>query len=174
MNTVTPEFDNKTAIIRMEAWIRSVGTTTLPLLAGFSITAVVVVIGSPSFFLWPGVTVFLLTAAAVALIIAVQRAYHACMDLSEYEVGAGTTSDFARISELVIHTRRAYRIGLLFFLAGLTLAVAPEHVSGVEDVFRVFAAVVAFGACSYEGWWMWQDEWIQRRSKSSGGQQGTS
>lgn len=169
MDTVTPEFDNKPAIIRMEAWIRSVGTTTLPLLAGFSITAVIVVIGSPSFFLWPGMTVFLLTAAAVALIIAVQRAYHACMDLSEYAAGADAASNFARISDLVIHTRRDYRIGLLFFLAGLTLAVAPEHVSGVEDGFRVCAAVVAFGACGYEAWWMGRDKWMRRRSKGSGG-----
>ena len=102
-------------------------------------------------------TVFLLTAAAVALIIAVQRAYHACMDLSEYEVDAGAASDFAKISNLVIHTRRAYRIGLLFFLAGLTLAVAPEHVSGVEDAFRLCAVVAAGGTSVYEAVWMVRD-----------------
>src|SRR5262249_4619835 len=67
----------------MEAWIRSVGTTTLPLLAGFSITAVVVVAGHAAVFLWPGVKVFLLTVAAVAVMIAVQHAYQACMYFSE-------------------------------------------------------------------------------------------
>lgn len=146
----------------MEAWIRSVGTTTLPLLAGFSITAVVVVAGNAAVFLWPGATVFLLTAAAVALMIAVQRAYHACMYFSEDRSGAGSD----RVWDWVRHTRRAYRIGLLFFLAGLALAVAPKHVTGAQDIFRLGAVAVASGSCVYEAWWMAQDLWMQRGAQS--------
>jgi hypothetical protein len=147
----------------MEAWIRSVGTTTLPLLAGFSITAVVVVVGNAAVFLWPGVTIFLLTVAAVALMIAVQRAYHACMYLSEDRGGAGSD----RVWDWVMHTRRAYRIGLLFFLAGLALAVAPRHVTGVQDFFRLAAVIVAAGSCVYEAWWMVRDLWMRPDSQRS-------
>jgi hypothetical protein len=142
----------------MEAWIRSVGTTTLPLLAGFSITAVVVVAGNATVFLWAGTTVFLLTVAAVALMIAVQRAYHACMYFSEDRRGVGSDP----VWDWVKQTRRAYRIGLLFFLAGLALAVAPKHVTGMQDVCRLAAVAVASWACVYEAWWMARDLWMQR------------
>lgn len=141
----------------MEAWIHSVGTTTLPLLAGFSITAVVVVAGNSTAFTLPGVTVFLLTVAAVALMIAVQRAYHACMYFSADQSDATSV----RIMDLVKHTRQAYRIGLLFFLAGLALVVAPKHVAGVQDISRLLAVATASGACVYEAWWMARDFWMR-------------
>lgn len=61
---------------RLKRWIDSVGTVTLPLLAGCSITAVVVS-DDAAHFLLPGVTILVLAFAALALIVAVQCAYHA-------------------------------------------------------------------------------------------------
>ena len=75
--------------------------------------------------------------------IAVQRAYHACMYFLEDRSGTGSE----RVWDWVRHTRRAYRIGLLVFLADLALAVAPKHVTGVQGIFRLAAVVVASGAC---------------------------
>lgn len=159
---VAPESDDQPVTDRMEAWIRSVGTTTLPLLAGFSITAVVVVAGNAAVFLWPGAAVFLLTVAVVALMIAVQRAYHACMYFSEDRSGIAPN----RVQNWVRHTRRAYRIGVLFFLAGLALVVAPKHVGDAQDIFRLAAAIMASGACVYEGWWMIRDLWMRPDAQS--------
>jgi hypothetical protein len=159
---VAPGSDDRPTTDRMEVWIRSVGTTTLPLLAGFSITAVVVVAGNAAAFLWPGVTVFVLTVAAVTLMIAVQRAYHACMYISEDRSNAASD----RVRDLVRHTRRAYRIGLLFFLGGLALAVAPKQVTGAQDFFRLAAVVVSSGACLYEAWWMARDFWMRAGAQS--------
>ena len=47
--------DDESAWLRLESWVRSVGTTTLPLLAGFSTTSVVVVAdGADHFFDFSG------------------------------------------------------------------------------------------------------------------------
>jgi hypothetical protein len=70
---------------RLKRWIDSVGTVTLPLLAGFSITAVVAVSHDAAHFLLPGPTILVLAFAALTLIVAVQCAYHANVYLSEQD-----------------------------------------------------------------------------------------
>jgi hypothetical protein len=58
----------KSTEARVERWIDSVGTVTLPLLAGFSITSVVVVSDDAGNFRWPGLTILVLTFAALVLL----------------------------------------------------------------------------------------------------------
>ena len=74
--------DDKSVERRLKRWINSVGTVTLPLLAGFSVTSVVVSDDDANF-RWPAPTVLALAVAALVLIAAVQCAYHAHVCLSE-------------------------------------------------------------------------------------------
>jgi hypothetical protein len=67
---------------RLEKWVDAVGIATLPLLAGFSTTSVIVVSDDAANFRWPGFTVLALTIAAILLIGAIQFAYHARIELS--------------------------------------------------------------------------------------------
>jgi hypothetical protein len=60
-----PGVTGKHTEARLKRWIDSVGTVTLPLLAGFSITAVVVVSDDAANFLLPGVTILVLASARV-------------------------------------------------------------------------------------------------------------
>lgn len=146
---------------RLDAWVRSVGTTTLPLLAGFSTTSVVVVADGSDHFRWPGITICCLSAASALLILAVQRAYHACMLLAE---GAPEEDDIRRagVWRQVVRTRVFYRVGVLLFLAGLALAVAPVHrVPGVEDWFRWGGTGIAGAVCVFECCWMARDAWMR-------------
>lgn len=68
----------------VKLWVDSVSSATLPLLAGFSTTSVVVVADDAPNFRWSGWTVLPLAIAAVVLIAAVQFAYHARIALSEW------------------------------------------------------------------------------------------
>jgi hypothetical protein len=68
----------------VKLWVDSVSSATLPLLAGFSTTSVVVVADDAQNFRWSGWTVLFLAIAAVVLIAAVQCAYHARIALSEW------------------------------------------------------------------------------------------
>ena len=77
-----PGTNGKPTEARLKRWINSVGTVTLPLLAGFSITSVVVVSDDPAPFRWPGATTLALALAALTLVVAVQCAYHAHVYLS--------------------------------------------------------------------------------------------
>jgi hypothetical protein len=75
----------KTLEERFKSWIDTVGTITLPLLAGFNITFVIVVSDDAANFLLPGAAILVLAFAAVVLIIAVQCAYHARVYLFEQD-----------------------------------------------------------------------------------------
>jgi len=66
----------------LERWVDSIGAVTTPLLAGFSVSAVVVVSDDAANFRWPGAAILALAIAAVVLIAAVQCAYHARLYLS--------------------------------------------------------------------------------------------
>jgi drug/metabolite transporter (DMT)-like permease len=142
---------------RLKRWIDSVGTVTLPLLAGFSITAVVVVSDDPAKFLWPGATILVLAFAALALIVAVQFAYHAHVYLPEQGPDQEKGLWWAR------RTRWFYDAGLLALLAGLALVVAPHHVAGIQDYFRLAAVVLACAALLCEVAWLLLDPWLGPR-----------
>ena len=134
----------------------SVGTVTLPLLAGFIITSVVVVVSdNVAHFLWPGVTILVLAFAALVLIVAVQCAYHARVYLSKTDPDHKNGLDWAR------RARWFYDTGLFALLIGLALVVAPYHLARIQDYFRLAAVVLASITCLVEALWMRRDGWLR-------------
>jgi hypothetical protein len=138
---------------RVDRWIDSVGTVTLPLLAGFSITSVVVVSDDARNFRWPGLTILVLTFAALLLLGAVQSAYHARL----YQSKDDSDRDKARF--WVWWTRTLYDFGLLALLAGLGLVVVPLHYVAREAGFRWAAAGLALCAFIIEFVWKLRESW---------------
>ena len=143
----------KSAEARVERWIDSVGTVTLPLLAGFSITSVVVVSDDAGNFRWPGLTILVLTFAALVLLGAVQSAYHARLYLSKDD------PDYDKARFWVWWTRTLYDSDLLALLAGLGLVVVPVRYVGREAGFRWAAAGLALCACVVEFVWKLRESW---------------
>jgi hypothetical protein len=145
--------EGKSAEARAKSWIDSVGTVTLPLLAGFSITSVVVVSDDAGNFRWPGLTILVLTIAALVLLGAVQSAYHARLYLSK------DNPDYDKAQYWVWWTRTLYDIGLLTLLAGLGLVVVPLHYVGREAGLRWTAAGLALCAFVVEFVWKLRESW---------------
>src|SRR5262249_41117414 len=108
-----PVINDKPTEVRLKRWINSVGTVTLPLVAGFSITSVVVVSNDAGNFLWPGATILALSCAALVLVVAVQCAYHAHVYLSNEDPDYKKGLSWAR------RTRRFYDVGLFAVLVGV-------------------------------------------------------
>jgi hypothetical protein len=145
--------EGKSTEARLEKWIDSLGTATLPLLAGFSITSVVVVSDDAGNFRWPGLTILVLTFAALVLLGAVQSAYHARLYISKND------PDHHKARFWVWWTRTLYDGGLLALLAGLSLVVAPLHYVGREAGFRWAATGLALCACVVEFVWKLRENW---------------
>jgi hypothetical protein len=140
---------------RLKRWISSVGTVTLPLLAGFSVTSVVVVSDDKSSFQLPGPAIFALAFASLVLIVSVQCAYHAHVYLSnkdpEYEKGLR----WAR------RTRGFYDAGLAALLVGLALVLVPHRDTEIQAGFRWAAFGLACAACVGEVIWLIVDPWLR-------------
>jgi hypothetical protein len=149
----TESAEGKSSEARVQRWIDSVGTVTLPLLAGFSITSVVVVSDDAGNFRWPGLTILVLTFAALVLLGAVQSAYHARLYLSKDD------PDYDKAGYWVWWTRTLYDGGLLALLAGLGLVVVPLHYVGREAGFRWAAAGLAICAFVIEFVWKLRESW---------------
>lgn len=144
-----PRTNGRPAAARLARWVDSIGSATLPLLAGFSAASVIVVSDDAANFRWPGAAILALAIAAVVLIAAVQCAYHARIylpDKSIREVSPGFSPDGddredndARSQQQDDYqlglawtrwTQRAYHCGIVALLAGLALAVAPQPCNG--------------------------------------------
>jgi hypothetical protein len=151
-----PGANGKTIEARLKRWINSVGTVTLPLLAGFSITSVVVSDDAVPF-RWPGATILVLALAALALVVAVQCAYHAHVYLSNKDPDYNKGLCWAR------RTRWFYDLGLVAVLAGLALVVVPYRVTGIQACFRWAAFWLACAACLGEFVWLVLDPWLGPR-----------
>ena len=117
-----------------ENWIKPVGDVAAPLLAGFSFTAVIVISGDTGHRRWPSLTLLALTMAAVTLIAAVENSKYA-RDKSQ------ATRRWLK------WTRNLYHFGIIVFLLGLGLALAPQHGTGFQGTFQWLASAVAFVAC---------------------------
>jgi hypothetical protein len=158
----------------LERWIDSVSSSTLPLLAGFSTTSVIVVSDDATRFRCPGMTILFFTIATVVLIAAVQCAYHARISLSVVSRDGSSAHsrapliapdtagpvnrqqgvDYQRGLKLTKTTRWTYDIGLLALLAGLCLAVAPlRAATGAEAYIRWAASAIALCAAVAELVW---------------------
>jgi hypothetical protein len=111
------------------AWVDALGNATLPVLAGFSTTTVIVVSDDVDHFRWPGATILVLAVATVLLIAAVQCAYHARMYLAGGPAGSESFTPWESGRRKLgltwsNRTRRAYHWGIIALLAGMALAVA--------------------------------------------------
>jgi hypothetical protein len=172
-----PRTNGRPAAARLARWVDSVGSATLPLLAGFSAASVIVVSDDAANFRWPGAAILALAIAAVVLIASVQCAYHARIylpDKSIREVSPGFSPDGddredndARSQQQDDYqlglawtrwTQRAYHCGIVALLAGLALAVAPHHVMGIQGALQWIATSIAFAACAGEAGWVIRQE----------------
>jgi hypothetical protein len=140
---------------RLETWIDSVGTVMLPLLAGFSITSLVVVSDDAGSFQFPGATILALSCAALVLILAVQCAYHARVYL------LNKRPDYERGIYWARWTRRFYDAGLFSLLVGVALIVFPHHTTDVQAGFRLAAFILACLTCLGEIAWVFRDKWLR-------------
>jgi hypothetical protein len=163
-----PKTDGMPTAARLARWVDSVGSATLPLLAGFSTASVIIVSDDAANFRWPGAAILALTIAAVVLIAAVQCAYHARIYLSDKSGREDAGSQDERSQQQdgdyqlgltwTRWTQRAYHYGIVALLAGLALAVAPHHPTGIQGTLQWFAAGVAFAACAGEASWITRQE----------------
>jgi hypothetical protein len=149
-------------------WIDSVGTTASPLLAGFSLASVMVVINDPTHFRLPSATILALTVAAAVFIVALQfaqiarRSFKAREDLptsdrlydKDKEAASRFTTDgydkrFVALNDATWwfkRARRAYHTGILALLLGLAFALVPEPRTGIEGGLRWWAFGIAVAA----------------------------
>jgi hypothetical protein len=117
-----------------EHWFSSVGNVAAPLLAGFSFTAVITLSNDTGHRRWPGITLLAFTMATVSLM--------AALEFSKYVRDNGKpVADRERVESW---TRNFYHLGIVTVLLGLGLALAPQHVTGLQDTVQWVASAVAF------------------------------
>jgi hypothetical protein len=156
-----PSEDTRTASDALDDWIKSVGDTAAPVLAGFSFTVVIVVSDDAGHFRWPGEAILALTVAAIALVAAFQCAKYARDQRwpganrprsSIWWTGLGYFSQAPekRTEAWRKWTRRYYHLGITALLAGLAFTLAPQHVTGAQEILRWIASGLAFAACAGE------------------------
>ena len=152
--------------------IDSVSAVASPLLAGFSLTSVIVVSDDSNNFRWPGAAALVLAIAAIILIGAVQCGYNARQYLwsgadalnwwPEMENDAELETllreeqvdAFHRWEDWSKWTRRTYNYGIVALLGGLGLALPPPDATAGQGGLRWAATGVAFAACVGEVCWI--------------------
>lgn len=125
-----------------------------PLLAGFSIAFIGLVIGSAAAFRWPGWTLLALTVSALLLITAVQGGFwarHYRPDVSG-EDSAGWKLELQAFTRWLHITRWSYNSGIALLLLGLALAIFPRA-HDPERIWRQAAALAAAAAAIGEILW---------------------
>lgn len=136
-----------------ETRARSIGEVASPLLAGFSFTNVIVIAMSSDTknFLLPGLAMISWTVASIAFIASVGFAKYVA------EVGLPR----GKVAKYEWRTDSCYHLGVVTFLLGFGLALAPQHSSG-SYVFRWVASGVAFAAFAI--WTYIYVKWARRRA----------
>jgi len=125
-----------------------------PLLAGFSIAFIGLVIGSVGAFRWPGWTLLSLTLSALLLITTVQGGFwarHYRPDVSA-EDRPGWTLAIPEFTRWLYVTRWSYNSGIALLLLGLALALFPRS-HDPDSVWRQIAAWIAGAAALGEVLW---------------------
>lgn len=151
--------------------VDSVGAVASPLLAGFSLTTVVLISDDQADFRWPGAAILALAVAAVLLLGAVECAFNArkyiwsaddvrawwpdMEDGSNREQLLRAQQDraFHRWQAWSLWTRRAYNVGIIALLVALGLALPPKHGTDTQSSLRWVASGVAFLSCAGEIAW---------------------
>jgi hypothetical protein len=147
-----PVPSTKNAAADERARARSIGEVASPLLAGFSFTNVIVIAMSSDTenFLLPGVAMISWTVASIALIASVGFAKY----VAEIELQHPKVENYKRRTDF------CYHFGVVTFLLGFGLALAPQHSSG-SYVFRWVASGIAFFACI-----IWAGVYVKRKLQS--------
>lgn len=150
------------------AAIDSMGSVAAPLLASVSAALATLVISNEEAFRWPSPTLFLLVVATLALITAVQCAFHARQysvtpsDLEEWWPASDPSGvelqrqyqrhHLSRHSAWANAASVAYNVGLVCLLLALALMTLPQGDLG-DSLVRLAAAGLAFlGAASELVW----------------------
>jgi hypothetical protein len=125
-----------------------------PLLAGFSIAFIGLVIGSAAAFRWPGWTLLPLTMSALLLVTCVQggfwiRHYRPDVSVDEQHEWTLALPAFKRWLHL---TRWTYNAGIALLLLGLALALYPRG-TDVQAGLRRLASGLALAAATAEVVW---------------------
>jgi hypothetical protein len=149
--------------------LQAMGSVAAPLLAGFSITVVTVVLTSSQQVRWPGIVVILATIATIALISSVQFTFWAREvavspeDMRRWWDDADTVSGRAfRVAEMrsfqAVHRRYAARAryaydgGIVALLLALGAVLVPPS-AAAQPALRWAAACLAALAAVFEIVW---------------------
>ena len=129
-------------------WVGAVGEVSIPVLAGFSFTAVIVVTDDAVNFRWPGAVILALAIATILLFGAIQGSGQARMYFSspaDEQDAAASQSEQGR--KWAMRTRLSHLWGIVALLAGLGLALAPLHGGGAEGSLRWCASIAVLVVC---------------------------
>jgi hypothetical protein len=114
-------------------WAESVGNVAAPLLAGFSLTSVIMISEDAGKFRWPDAAIVSLTAAAVTLVVT--------LEFSKY-----VFKEHPHAVRRYRQARASYHIGIVALLLGLGFVLAPPHAVGSPEAPRWVACSMAFAA----------------------------
>jgi hypothetical protein len=155
------------------------GSVAAPLLAGFAVTVIALIITAPNQFRWVNPTLILLAAAAFALIACLQFTFRArlyAVSPAEIEQWWPDFDTPMRQEQLQREQRRhltdyerwadrsrwAYNFGILFFLGGFTTALIPTgSISGA----RLFLIIAAAVLVAVEAGWIARDAWPELNAR---------
>ncbi len=148
------------------AWIDSIGGWASPLLGGFSLASVVVVVTNTKDFRWPGAAILALTIAALILILSVQTApiarrsltvradlpiwgqVHDLRSKPQNPEEAYRARDEALVTAKTWYKRARlfYHCGIIALLIGLALVLVPTKEEGIEAALQWIASAAAAAA----------------------------
>lgn len=158
--------------------VDKLGTIAAPLLAGFSLTLIGVLVGAdaPKTIRWPDCTLAALTVATVLFLLAVQWTITAMQFTLTPEEHAARTASLTEQQRQVAYAdvmstfrswseraRLAISEGIALVLLGLIGVLLPPGRLCDLAAGRVVALIGAGAALLYEIWWLSRDEIVTRR-----------
>jgi hypothetical protein len=144
------------------AALENIGTTAAPLLAGFAVTLIGLIVTKSQALAEPNLALVLLVAAALLLISAVQFAFSARRhyippgdfvalvqiaeheSLSEADMRSSYAESLIEHVKLLSYVRLTYNAGILFLLGGVTVVLIPPGSLADVSVLRLIAAALVF------------------------------
>ncbi|MGW4809950.1 hypothetical protein [Kitasatospora sp. NPDC004272] len=155
-----------------------------PLLAGFSVSTIGIVLTAEQSLRWPGLILVALTVASAAFVMCVQCGFHARRhlyspaDLSGWwaeedlrvhaaELEEEQRRDYAVWERWTLWTRRCYSTGIVALWFGVGTALCPTPADhGSTGALRWAAASVALGTGVGELCWGVVPAWRRRRRRA--------
>lgn len=158
--------------------VDKLGTIAAPLLAGFALTLIGVLVGADAAktVRWPDYVLAALTVAAIAFLFAVQCTITAMQFTLTRDEHAARTPGLAPEHREVAYAdamatfrqwseraRLALAGGVALLLLGLVGVLLPPGPLGEISAGRIVALVAAVAALAYELWWLSREEIVTRR-----------